>query len=119
MRKILAKVMAAIIAVALIGSLAACGSDSETTTAATEGGDTTTQAAGDSDSVVVAGIDGNFISLKSIKEGKVYATAYDWSILQGYDAVYQAIDLIEGKSVPETTTSPDTIITEETRCKLS
>ena len=113
MRKILAKVMAAIIAVALIGSLAACGSDSETTTAATEGGDTTTQAAGDSDSVVVAGIDGNFISLKSIKEGKVYATAYDWSILQGYDAVYQAIDLIEGKSVPETTTSPDTIITEE------
>ena len=65
------------------------------------------------DGVLVAGIDGNLIALQSIKDGKIYASAYDWSILQGYDAVVQAYDLIQGKEVPETTTAPDTIITGE------
>ena len=63
--------------------------------------------------VLVAGIDGNVIALQSIDEGKMYATAYDWSILQGYYAVQQAYDLIQGKEVPEETYTPDTIITKE------
>ena len=39
---------------------------------------------GGDDGVVVAGIDGNLIALQSIKDGKIYGSAYDWSILQGY-----------------------------------
>ena len=65
------------------------------------------------DGVLVAGIDGNYIALQSIQEGKMYASAYDWSILQGYYAVLQAYDLIRGKEVPEETFTPDTIITGE------
>lgn len=65
------------------------------------------------DGVKVAGMDGNVIALESIKEGKMYATAYDWSILQGYYAVAQAVDLINGKTVPERTMTPDTVITSE------
>ena len=65
------------------------------------------------DGVLVAGIDGNYIALQSIEEGKVYASAYDWSILQGYYAVQQAYDLIQGKEVPEETFTPDTIITKD------
>ena len=65
------------------------------------------------DGVKVAGIDGNVIALQSINKGEMYATAYDWSILQGYYAVQQAVDLINGKEVPETTMTPDTIITSE------
>lgn len=112
MRKILTKVVAALIAVALIGTFAACGDNNGTTTAAgsvTEGD--SAKPADKDKGVVVAGIDGNFIALKSIKEGKIFGSAYDWSILQGYDAVYQAIDLLDGKTVPEKTSSPDTIIT--------
>ncbi len=65
------------------------------------------------DGVVVAGIDGNYIALQSIDDNVLYATAYDWSILQGYDAVEQAYDLILGEEVPELTYTPDTIITKE------
>lgn len=65
------------------------------------------------DGVLVAGIDGNLIALQSIEAGEIYASAYDWSILQGYYAVMQAYDLIQGKEVPELTTTPDTIITAD------
>lgn len=65
------------------------------------------------DGVKVAGIDGNVIALQSIAKGEMYATAYDWSILQGYYAVEQAAALIKGESVPERTMTPDTIITAE------
>ena len=63
------------------------------------------------DGVLVAGIDGNYIALQSIANGEIYATAYDWSILQGYYAVQQAYALIQGEEVPELTYTPDTIIT--------
>ena len=66
-----------------------------------------------SDGVLVAGIDGNYIALQSIEQGEIYATAYDWSILQGYYAVEQAYALIQGEAVPELTYTPDTIITGE------
>lgn len=65
------------------------------------------------DGVLVAGIDGNYIALQSIDAGEIYATAYDWSILQGYYAVEQAYALIKGEEVPELTYTPDTIITSE------
>ncbi|MCD7865540.1 MAG: sugar ABC transporter substrate-binding protein [Clostridiales bacterium] len=79
------------------------------------------------DGVLVAGIDGNLLALQSIDEGKLYASAYDWSILQGYYAVYQAYDLINGTDSSEWeyqanfeddvyslyTFTPDTIITSE------
>lgn len=65
------------------------------------------------DGVLVAGIDGNYIALQSIENGEIYATAYDWSILQGYYAVEQAYALINGEEVPELTFTPDTIITAE------
>lgn len=65
------------------------------------------------DGVLVAGIDGNYIALQSIEAGEIYATAYDWSILQGYYAVEQAYALIKGEEVPELTNTPDTIITSE------
>ena len=65
------------------------------------------------DGVLVAGIDGNYIALQSIANGEIYATAYDWSILQGYYAVQQAYALIQGEEVPELTYTPDTIITAE------
>ncbi len=68
---------------------------------------------GGEDGVVIAGIDGNYIALQSIEEGKLYASAYDWSLLQGYDAVMQAFDLILGNEVPAETFTPDTIITIE------
>ncbi|MCD8134363.1 MAG: sugar ABC transporter substrate-binding protein [Clostridiales bacterium] len=79
------------------------------------------------DGVLVAGIDGNLLALQSIDEGKLYASAYDWSILQGYYAVYQAYDLINGTDSSEWeyqpnydddvyslyTFTPDTIVTSE------
>lgn len=65
------------------------------------------------DDVLVAGIDGNYIALQSIDAGEIYATAYDWSILQGYYAVEQAYAMIKGEEVPEETITPDTIITSE------
>ena len=68
---------------------------------------------GGDDGVVIIGIDGNQISLESIKEGKIYGTAYDWSIAQGYDAVYQAVALINGEEVPSVTHAGDTEITAE------
>ncbi len=68
---------------------------------------------GGDDGVLVAGIDGNYIALQSIEQGEIYATAYDWSILQGYYAVEQAYALINGEEVPELTYTPDTIITSE------
>ncbi len=65
------------------------------------------------DGVKVAGIDGNLIALESIDKGEMYASAYDWSILQGYYAVEQAVALINGEDVPERTMTPDTIVTSE------
>ncbi len=65
------------------------------------------------DGVLVSGIDGNVIALESITEGKMYASAYDWSILQGYVAVVQAYQLITGEEVPELTFTPDVIVTSE------
>ena len=43
----------------------------------------------------------------------MYATAYDWSILQGYYAVQQAYALIQGQEVPAETWTPHTIITKD------
>lgn len=110
MKKILSKGLAVLIAVLMVGALAACGNNEgkTTTNADTKAADNET--GGNDEGVVVVGIDGNLIALNSIKEGKIYGSAYDWSIIQGYDAVYQAIDLIEGKTVPEKTTSPDVVI---------
>ena len=79
---------------------------------------------GGDDGVVVAGIDGNLIALQSIKDGKIYGSAYDWSILQGYYAVQQAYAMINGEALDTkgivqnddgtyTTITPDTIITAE------
>lgn len=79
---------------------------------------------GGDDGVVVAGIDGNLIALQSIAEGKIYGSAYDWSILQGYYAVQQAYELINGEALDTKgivqkddgtfeTITPDTIITAE------
>lgn len=68
---------------------------------------------GGEDGVVVSGLDGNIIALQSIQEGKMYATIYDWSLLQGYYSVMQAYDLIQGKEVPEETLTKGSIITAE------
>lgn len=68
---------------------------------------------GGEDGVLVAGIDGNLIALESIEAGEIYASAYDWSILQGYYAVQQAVALVKGESVEAETWTPDTIITAE------
>ncbi|MCR5666798.1 MAG: sugar ABC transporter substrate-binding protein [Eubacterium sp.] len=69
---------------------------------------------GGDDGVKVAGIDGNVIALESIADGEMYCTAYDWSILQGYYAVEQAINLINGGEVEDDTMmTPDTIITAD------
>ncbi len=62
------------------------------------------------DGVLVVGIDGNVIAFESIADGKMYASAYDWSILQGYYAVQQAYALINGEEVPEITNTPSTIV---------
>lgn len=63
--------------------------------------------------VLVAGLDGNILALQSIKEGKMYATSYDYSMLQGYYAVEQAYALIKGEEVPKVTLTPDVIITSD------
>lgn len=68
---------------------------------------------GGDDGVIVVGIDGNLLALQSIKDGKIYGTAYDWSLLQGYYAVYQAYALIMGEEVPSYTWTGDTIVTAE------
>ncbi|SDB07186.1 sugar ABC transporter substrate-binding protein [Eubacterium oxidoreducens] len=68
---------------------------------------------GGEDGVLVAGLDGNIIALDSIEAGDMYATLYDWSMLQGYYSVMQAYDLIEGKEVPEETLTVGTVITSE------
>lgn len=68
---------------------------------------------GGEDGVLVAGLDGNLIALESINEGKMFATIYDWSIIQGYVSVQQAYDLIQGKEVPEETLTIGTIITAD------
>ena len=68
---------------------------------------------GGENGVVVAGIDGNYLALQSIDSDEIYASAYDWSILQGYYAVEQAIALINGEEVPENTAAPHTVITKE------
>lgn len=66
---------------------------------------------GGSDGVVVSGLDGNIVALQSIKEGKMYATLYDWTMLQGYWGVYDAIQLLKGDPVPENFVTPVTLIT--------
>ena len=69
---------------------------------------------GGDDGIIVCGIDGNVLSLESINEGKIYGTAYDWSILQGYYAVYDAYNLITGaEAVPSETWTGYTAITSE------
>lgn len=73
---------------------------------------------GGEDGVLVAGIDGNLIALESIAAGEIYASAYDWSILQGYYAVQQAVALVNGESVEAETWTPDTIITAENVAKF-
>lgn len=67
--------------------------------------------------VVVAGLDGNIVGLNSIDDGKMYATLYDWTVLQGYWAVYNAIQLIEGENVAENIVAPSTIITKDNVAK--
>lgn len=62
---------------------------------------------------LIAGIDGGLLALQAIQNGKMCATAYDWSILQGYYAVERAVALINGEEVPVFTYTPDTIITAE------
>ena len=63
--------------------------------------------------ILVAGIDGGSLALQSIEAGKMVATAYDWSLLQGYYAVERAVAMIKGETVPTFTYTPDTIITAE------
>lgn len=65
------------------------------------------------DGILVAGIDGGLLALQAIQNGKMCATAYDWSMLQGYYAVERAVALIKGETVPEFTYTPGTIITAE------
>lgn len=62
---------------------------------------------------LIAGIDGGLLALQAIQNGKMCATAYDWSMLQGYYAVERAVALINGEEVPVFTYTPDTIITAE------
>lgn len=54
---------------------------------------------GGEDGIKVVGIDGNYLALQSIEAGEMYASAYDWSILQGYYAVEQALALINGETI--------------------
>ena len=68
---------------------------------------------GGEEGVLVTGIDGNIVALQSIADGEMYATAYDWSYLQGYWAVFNAIEMLEGEQAAEFTYSPDTLITAE------
>lgn len=68
---------------------------------------------GGEDGVIVCGLDGNILALESIKEGEMFGTLYDWSVIQGYEAVAQAYELIQGKEVPEITLTIGTVITEE------
>ncbi|MCD7864875.1 MAG: sugar ABC transporter substrate-binding protein [Clostridiales bacterium] len=65
------------------------------------------------DGTIVAGIDGNVLALQSIADGEMYATAYDYTILQGYLAVEQAYALIQGEEVLEETLVPDVLITKD------
>lgn len=62
---------------------------------------------------LIAGIDGGLLALQAIESGKMCATAYDWSMLQGYYAVERAVALVKGEEVPVFTYTPDTIITAE------
>lgn len=68
---------------------------------------------GGEDGILVAGFDGSLIALESISEGKMFASLYDWAIIQGYVSVLQAYDLIQGEEVPEETLMAGTIITAE------
>lgn len=63
--------------------------------------------------VVVAGLDGNIVGLQSISDGKMYSTLYDWSYLQGYWAVYNAIQMLLGNNVAENIVAPATVITKD------
>lgn len=66
---------------------------------------------GGENGVKIASIDGSYLALQSIEAGEMYATAYDWSILQGYYAVEQALNLINGNAVEnDNIMTPHTII---------
>lgn len=66
---------------------------------------------GGENGVKIASIDGSYLALQSIEAGEMYATAYDWSILQGYYAVEQALNLINGGTVEnEKIMTPYTVI---------
>ncbi len=62
---------------------------------------------------IVVGLDGNLVALQQVEEGKLYADSYDYAILQGYYAVMQAYELIQGNEVPEITYTPDVLITQD------
>lgn len=68
---------------------------------------------GGEDGILVAGLDGNLIALESIDAGEMFATIYDWSMIQGYASVQQAYALIQGEEVPEETLTVGTIITAD------
>lgn len=73
---------------------------------------------GGSDGVVVSGLDGNIVALQSIKDGKMYGTLYDWTTLQGYWGVYNAIQLLKGNNVAENIVAPSTIVTSDNVSKF-
>lgn len=69
---------------------------------------------GGDDGVLVVGFDAlNMIALESISNGEMYASVYDWPLLQGYYAVEYAYALMNGEDVPETLNMPCVIISQE------
>lgn len=62
---------------------------------------------------IVVGLDGNLVALQQVEAGKLYADSYDYAILQGYYAVMQAYELIQGEEVPEITYAPDVLVTQD------
>lgn len=69
---------------------------------------------GGTDGVLVVGFDSlNMIALEYISSGKMYASVYDWPLLQGYYAVEYAYSLMQGEDVPDTLNMPCVIITKE------
>ncbi len=73
----------------------------------------TVYAAGQGDSIIVVGVDGNKDAVKSIEEDRLNASVAQLPYLVGKEAVEKATDVLDGKKVPQLIAVPTLVLTGE------
>lgn len=73
----------------------------------------TVYAAGQGDSIIVVGVDGNKDAVKSIEEDRLNASVAQLPYLVGKEAVEKVTDVLDGKKVPQFIAVPTLVLTDQ------